>query len=131
MTGRSAVAVAGLLAGLGIVMAVWLSIDRRPPEWDHANHLERAVLCRRSLSEPAREALQEIIAESSFYPQRVSYDGVHVPALLVHWIVRNFDPTPRLRRLPMAVSVAPISIGAGRLEVGIDPDPLCPPKESR
>jgi hypothetical protein len=61
----------------------------------------------------------------------VSYGGVRVPALLVHWIVRNFDPTPRLRRLPMAVSVAPISIGAGRLEVGIDPDPLCPPKESR
>ncbi|HJV54927.1 MAG TPA: glycosyltransferase family 39 protein [Methylomirabilota bacterium] len=72
MTGRSAVALAGLLAGLGIVMAVWLSIDRRPPEWDHANHLERAVLCQRSLTEPAREALQEIIAESSFYPPIVT-----------------------------------------------------------
>jgi hypothetical protein len=72
MTGRSAVAVAGLLAGLGIVMAVWLSIDRRPPEWDHANHLERAVLCHRSLTEPTREALQEIIAESSFYPPIVT-----------------------------------------------------------
>ena len=65
------------------------------------------------------------------HADRVSYGGVGVPALLVHWIVRNFDPTPRLRRLPMAVSVAPISLGAGRLEVGIDPDPLCPPKESR
>jgi hypothetical protein len=49
----------------------------------------------------------------------------------VGWIVRNFDPTPRLRRLPMAVSVNPISITAGRLEVGLDPDPLCRPKESR
>ena len=53
------------------------------------------------------------------------------PGLLVRWIVRNFDPTPRLRRLPMAVSVAPISIGAGRVEIGRDPDPSCPPKESR
>jgi len=61
----------------------------------------------------------------------VSYGGVRLPALLVHWIVRNFDPTPRLRRLPMAVSVAPISVEAGRLEVGTDPDPLCSPKESR
>jgi hypothetical protein len=61
----------------------------------------------------------------------VSYGGVRLPALLVHWIVRSFDPTPRLRRLPMAVSVAPISVGAGRLEVGTEPDPLCPPKESR
>jgi hypothetical protein len=29
------------------------------------------------------------------------------------------------------VSVAPISIGAGRLEIGREPDPPCPTKESR
>lgn len=107
MTGRPTMALAALLLGLAAVMAVWLSIDRRPPEWGRANHLEHAVLCQRSLAEPAREAL------------------------LVGWIVRNFDPTPRLRRLPMAVSVNPISITARRLEVGLDPDPLCRPKESR
>jgi len=72
MTGRAAVALAALLLGLAAVMAVWLSIDRRPPEWDHANHLERAVLCQRSLAEPGGEALQEIIAESSFYPPIVT-----------------------------------------------------------
>jgi hypothetical protein len=72
MTGRPAVALTALLAGLAVVMSVWLSIDRRPPEWDHANHLERAVLCQRSLTEPPREALQEIIAESSFYPPIVT-----------------------------------------------------------
>ena len=72
MTGRPAVALTGLLAGLAVVMAIWLSIDRRPPEWDHANHLERAVLCQRSLGESPREALQEIIAESSFYPPIVT-----------------------------------------------------------
>jgi hypothetical protein len=43
----------------------------------------------------------------------------------------GFDPTPRLRRLPMAVSVASISIGAGWVEIGRDPDPSCLPKESR
>jgi hypothetical protein len=32
--------------------------------------------------------------------------------------VRNFDPTPRLKRLPMPVSLATIRIERGRLEVG-------------
>ena len=72
MTGRAAVALAALLLGLAAVTAAWLAIDRRPPEWDHANHLERAVPCQRSLAEPPREALQEIIAESSFYPPIVT-----------------------------------------------------------
>ena len=72
MTGRAAGALAALLLGLAAVMAVWLSVDRRPPEWDHANHLERAVLCQRSLAEPGREARQEIVAESSFYPPIVT-----------------------------------------------------------
>jgi hypothetical protein len=48
----------------------------------------------------------------------VRYGGVRLPALLVDWIVRNFDPTPRLRRLPMAVSLAQIHIHSQRLEVG-------------
>lgn len=72
MSARRAAALALLLAGLGVVVAVWLAIDRRPPEWDHANHLERAILCQRSLREPAREALDEILAESSFYPPVVT-----------------------------------------------------------
>ena len=38
MTRRATGALAALLLGLAAVMAVWLSIDRRPPEWDHANH---------------------------------------------------------------------------------------------
>jgi hypothetical protein len=59
----------------------------------------------------------------------VRYGGVRLPPLLVRWVVRNFDPTPRLRRLPMAVSVAPISIETGRLDVGSDTGPRCPTKE--
>jgi len=66
MTGRAAVALAALLLGLAAVTAAWLAIDRRPPESDHANHLERAVPCQRSLAEPPREALQEIIAAGTF-----------------------------------------------------------------
>ena len=50
MTGRHRLALAGLLLGLAAVMVVWLGIDRRPPEWDHANHLERALACHRSLT---------------------------------------------------------------------------------
>jgi len=72
MTVRHAGALAALLLGLAAVMVVWLSIDRRPPEWDHANHLERALACHRSLTEPGRNSLAEIIAESSFYPPIVT-----------------------------------------------------------
>ena len=72
MTGRHRWALAALLIGLAAAMVVWLSIDRRPPEWDHANHLERAVDCRRSLTALGRGGLGEIIAASSFYPPVVS-----------------------------------------------------------
>jgi len=44
MTGRAVVALAALLPGLAAVTAAWLAIDRRPPEWDRANHLEGALL---------------------------------------------------------------------------------------
>ncbi|MEX2222191.1 MAG: hypothetical protein WEG40_10365 [Candidatus Rokuibacteriota bacterium] len=50
----------------------------------------------------------------------VRYGGVRLPRLLVDWIVRNFDPTPRLRRQPIPVSLAPIRIRPGRLEVGAE-----------
>ena len=72
MTGRHRLALAGLLVALAAVMVVWLGIDRRPPEWDHANHLERAVACHRSLGASGGDWLQEIIAESSFYPPIVT-----------------------------------------------------------
>ena len=72
MTGRHGLALAGLLIGLAAIMAVWLGIDRRPPEWDHANHLERALSCHRSLGESQGDWLQEIITESSFYPPIVT-----------------------------------------------------------
>jgi hypothetical protein len=50
---------------LGLVAAIWLAIDRRPPEWDHANHLERAVLCARDLR---AGDVRAILERSSFYP---------------------------------------------------------------
>jgi hypothetical protein len=33
-------------------------------------------------------------------------------------VVRHFDPTPRLRNLPVPVSVGVIRIRPGRLEIG-------------
>jgi hypothetical protein len=47
--------------------------------------------------------------------------GVRVPELLFDWIVRNFDPTLRLRNLPVPVAVAPIRISPGRIEIGAPP----------
>ena len=54
-----------VFAGLAVAAAVWLAIDRRPPEWDHANHLERAVLCARDLR---AGDVRAILDRSSFYP---------------------------------------------------------------
>jgi hypothetical protein len=54
-----------VFAALVVVAAVWTAIDRRPPEWDHANHLERATLCARDLR---AGDLAAIFDRSSFYP---------------------------------------------------------------
>jgi len=62
------VVVGALCALLCAVTAVWVPVDRRPPEWDHANHLERAVECYRIVSELGHDRLQEILDVSSFYP---------------------------------------------------------------
>jgi len=47
--------------------------------------------------------------------------GLRAPALLVDWIVRHFDPSLRLKNLPVPISFAPIRIHSGRIELG-DPD---------
>ncbi|MGH7347993.1 MAG: ArnT family glycosyltransferase, partial [Candidatus Rokuibacteriota bacterium] len=57
--------VGGVYLGLVLIAAAWLAIDRRPPEWDHANHLERVVHCAEDL---ARLDWRAIIERSSFYP---------------------------------------------------------------
>ena len=58
-----------LFAALAVVTAIWVSIDRLPPEWDHANHLERALRCHLSLADGRLWAA--ISGESSFYPPLV------------------------------------------------------------
>ncbi len=57
--------------GAGVVVAVaaaWTAVDGTPPEWDHANHLERAVHCAGDL---ARGDWRAILDRSSFYPPLV------------------------------------------------------------
>jgi 4-amino-4-deoxy-L-arabinose transferase-like glycosyltransferase len=61
--------VAGMaFAVLALAAWVWLARDARPPEWDHANHLERAVLCARDLK---TGDVRAILERSSFYPPLV------------------------------------------------------------
>jgi len=67
--------VGGVYLALVLVAAVWLWIDRRPPEWDHANHLERVVHCAQDI---ARGDLRAIIERSSFYPPVVPCTGALV-----------------------------------------------------
>jgi hypothetical protein len=72
MSQRPWLALAALVALLGAVMVLWLSIDRRPPESDHANHLERALRCHLILAKGEPGRWQAILDESSFYPPLVS-----------------------------------------------------------
>src|SRR5262245_6963143 len=54
-----------LFLALASVTVAWVSIDRRPPEWDHANHLERALRCHRHLADGN---LGAALGDSAFYP---------------------------------------------------------------
>ncbi len=72
MTQRHALVLTALAVALGAVLVGWLAVDRRPPEWDYANHLERAVTCHRILAEAGHARVAQIIAESSFYPPVVT-----------------------------------------------------------
>src|SRR5207247_11446132 len=61
--------IAGVFVGVVAIAASWLALDRRPPEWDYANHLENALLCRRDLT--AGE-LGAVFARGSCSPPLVS-----------------------------------------------------------
>jgi len=41
-----------------------------------------------------------------------------IPDVLANWVVRHFNPTLALKRLPVPVTVEPIRIRPGRIEVG-------------
>src|SRR5678815_1904887 len=65
---REWLVVAGGFLVLALVASIWWAIDRRPPEWDHANHLERAVQCSRDIR---AGDVRGILERSSFYPPLV------------------------------------------------------------
>ena len=70
--------VGGVYLALVLIAAVWLAVDRTPPEWDHANHLERVVHCAEDL---ARGDVRTIIERSSFSSAgRTMHGGPRVPA---------------------------------------------------
>jgi len=69
---RSWLLLVGLFIGLALVAEIWVALDRRPPVWDHANHLERAIHCERILAESGLRGLREILEMSSFYPPVVT-----------------------------------------------------------
>jgi hypothetical protein len=69
---RPALAVAALWLAVTVAASIWVLIDRRPPEWDHANHLERAVDCYRNLRIVTDSGTREILEASSFYPPVVT-----------------------------------------------------------
>jgi hypothetical protein len=48
----------------------------------------------------------------------VRVGGVPVPDFLTEWIVRHFDPTLALKRLQIPVTIAPVRIVPGRIEIG-------------
>jgi len=71
VTKRPWLVLLALFVALTLIAVVWISIDRRPPESDHANHLERALRCHRYLAAGGPGTLAAILGESSFYPPLV------------------------------------------------------------
>ena len=54
--------------------------------------------------------------------ERVTVGGVPVPALLVDWVVRTWDPTPRIAsRLPMPVTLGRIDITPEAIRISARP----------
>jgi len=68
----------------------------------------------------ARIGLHASAAGSPFAltAEHVKLGPLPVPDSLTSWIVRQFDPSPALRRLPITVILSPIAIRPGRLEIG-------------
>jgi 4-amino-4-deoxy-L-arabinose transferase-like glycosyltransferase len=85
-----------LFAVLCVASGAWVLIDRRPPEWDHANHLERAVDCYRRLRIVSDSAVREILEASSFYPPLVTcaagalYFGLPIAPLTAQAVMMGF-----------------------------------------
>ncbi|MGH7353744.1 MAG: ArnT family glycosyltransferase, partial [Candidatus Rokuibacteriota bacterium] len=60
---------------VAVAALVWTALDRRPPEWDHANHLERMVHCAQDL---AAGDVRALVERSSFYPPLATCAGALV-----------------------------------------------------
>jgi hypothetical protein len=65
---------------------------------------------------PARERPFTLVAD------RVTLGGVAVPSMLVDWVVRTWDPTPRIAsRLPIPVTVGRIDITPEAIQISARP----------
>ena len=102
--------VGGAFAALVAVVAVWLALDQRPPEWDHANHLERVVACAKDIG---RGDVRAILERSAFYPPLVSCTAALVYRLwpsdvaAAQAVVLAFLGLGMLTKPPFAVYVLP------------------------
>lgn len=93
-----------LFLGLCAITVVWVTLDRTPPAWDHANHLGHALSCHRELAEHGLGGLPAILEETAFYPPLAP-----CAAGLLYFV---FPVTPLV-----AQSVMLLSLGLGLLAV--------------
>jgi hypothetical protein len=50
---------------------------------------------------------------------RASLGWLPLPSVLVNWVVRHYDPTPRLKsRLPFPVEMEPVTVTEHALRIG-------------
>jgi hypothetical protein len=61
-----------MFAVLCVVVAMWVSIDRHPPEWDYAIHLGHALDCHRALASSDADRFASAMGTSPFYPPLIS-----------------------------------------------------------
>jgi hypothetical protein len=84
---------------------------------------EQAARVRSSKLGPPVEATVRLGPGRDGAPFRIDLADVRIarvpiPDPIVSWVVTHFDPTPRLRDLPVAVSAAPAMLTPEGVEVG-------------
>ena len=72
---------------------------------------------------PEIAARVQLVPSTADRPLALAVDRVRVarlpiPDILADWIVRQFDPTLALRRLPAVVSLPSVRIRSGQIEIG-------------
>lgn len=114
MSRRAEWAIVGCaLVSVVAAASVWLAVDQRPWEWDHANHLERVVRCANDLG---AGRLTAILEESDFYPPLVLCGA----AVVYRWFPSDVAAAQSVVLVFLAIGILAVYLLGRRLAGGTE-----------